>query len=350
MIVLMCLWWVKSAEASGLQVVEGLVHDFGLQESTGARQVLEHEFSLSNSSPRAVKIVSARRSCACSSYVLGKEELQPGEKTSLRMTLDITGYLGPRGAQLAMLARSKDQSEETITLSLRAFPRKSAVLLPARLSLQAHPGETVTGVVQVVVTMAGEVPFETAGIRSSHEWVEGWEANSQMMDPEWKVVAMGQSPMDTEMRQVRRQDVQYMIKVKMPDEWGHHSASIEVTPSTNLYGTITIPIHVISRQAIEAVPPCLYLGNVQSDSPIERSLILKSTETNQTFRVKKLRCRGASNMSQKSRSASDQKLVIAFHPAELGLGVIKESLAIETTLDDGTHQTVEVPVYGFRRK
>ena len=73
-------------------VLDAESHHFG-QIRAGAK--VAHRFKVTNAGDAGLRIVRVNPSCGCTSTVVGREVLEPGEGTELEVVLDTAGYQGP---------------------------------------------------------------------------------------------------------------------------------------------------------------------------------------------------------------------------------------------------------------
>ncbi len=67
-------------------------HDFG-RIRAGAK--VAHRFRITNAGDAPLRILRVNASCGCTSTVVGRDTLGPGEGTELEVVLDASGYRGP---------------------------------------------------------------------------------------------------------------------------------------------------------------------------------------------------------------------------------------------------------------
>jgi hypothetical protein len=96
-------------------VPDRLSHDFG-QLAPGTRAT--HRFLLRNAGGAPLTIAKVVPSCGCTSSVVGKTLLAPGESTALDVTFDTTGLRGP--AQKSVQVLSDDPANPSLALAFQA--------------------------------------------------------------------------------------------------------------------------------------------------------------------------------------------------------------------------------------
>ena len=90
-------------------------YDFG-QLAPGTRAT--HRFTLRNAGGSDLTITKVAASCGCTSSVVGRSTLAPGEETGLDVTFDTTGLQGP--AQKSVQVLSNDPATPSFALSFQA--------------------------------------------------------------------------------------------------------------------------------------------------------------------------------------------------------------------------------------
>jgi len=104
-----------AAPASPRLVLDATTHAFGTV-ARGVRVV--HRFKVTNGGSAPLRILRLNASCGCTSTVLGRKELAPGEATELEVTFNTDGFHGPVRKTLEVL--SDDPVEPSRTLTLEA--------------------------------------------------------------------------------------------------------------------------------------------------------------------------------------------------------------------------------------
>lgn len=79
------------AERAAEAVTDPYVWDFGTAK---AGDVLEHEFTFTNSFGKDMRIKETTTSCGCTVSEIKKKDLKPGESTVLSVRFDTKGYSG----------------------------------------------------------------------------------------------------------------------------------------------------------------------------------------------------------------------------------------------------------------
>jgi hypothetical protein len=102
--------------------------DFG---SVPRGTILTHQFRLTNSFQQPLHVASLRTSCGCATATLGREDLNPGEKTVLQVAIDTRKYSGPRQFTIHVLFDRPVLEEVRVTVN--ATSREDITLTPGQI-------------------------------------------------------------------------------------------------------------------------------------------------------------------------------------------------------------------------
>jgi hypothetical protein len=147
-------------------------HDFG---KIGIDRKVSYRFKVTNTGQATLNITRLNPSCGCTSTVLGKWSLAPGESTEVEASFDPRGFRGPVHKSIQVL--SDDPANGAITLSFEAdvtqdiMPSTSTVFFydltrtaskKASVRLVSGNGQPV----QVKETKAPGAPYLSAVVKS----------------------------------------------------------------------------------------------------------------------------------------------------------------------------------------
>lgn len=96
-----------------LKVVPGLNIDFGKIEQG---KVATKHLMLKNTGNQSLTLGKIDVSCGCTGTVLSKKDLKPGDTTSLRITFNSTGFLGPVHKSLTINSNSAGTPQTVVDL------------------------------------------------------------------------------------------------------------------------------------------------------------------------------------------------------------------------------------------
>jgi hypothetical protein len=159
---------------------DALHHDFG--KITGETKVT-HRFKVTNQGKAYLNITRLNPSCGCTSTVLGKWSLAPGESTEIEATFNPVGFRGLSRKSIQVVSDDPINPTQTLTFEadvvreimpstesvffqdvVRSTPRKASV------KLESGSGSPV----RVTEARAGDAPWLTATSRADGKdaWVD----------------------------------------------------------------------------------------------------------------------------------------------------------------------------------
>ena len=141
--------------------------DFG---SVPHGQVLTHPFVIKNTTGQTVTISGVRVSCnVCTSAVVNKGQLRPGEETTVSVRMDSGKFLGVKTVYV-YVSFSKPQYAE-VQLWIQANSRTDVNLTPDNLTFgQIHHGDAPSKTMSI--TFYGGVPSEITEVKGESDYVQ----------------------------------------------------------------------------------------------------------------------------------------------------------------------------------
>jgi hypothetical protein len=103
--------------------LDALQHDFG--KVPGA-SVVSHRFKVTNAGDAPLTISRLNPSCGCTSTVVGRETLAPGESTELEVTFNSAGALGPVLKSVQVVSDDPELPIRTLTFTADVLPEVKA--------------------------------------------------------------------------------------------------------------------------------------------------------------------------------------------------------------------------------
>ena len=119
--------WVQGASWADA-MFEELSKDFG---SVPRGPALTHYFRVTNNTAQAVTIGKVRVSCGCTSAVVLKNQLQPGEQTFVQAQMDTTRFVGIKNVTIYVQIISP--ASEEVRLWVQANGRNDFAVSPDTL-------------------------------------------------------------------------------------------------------------------------------------------------------------------------------------------------------------------------
>jgi len=118
------------APSAGKPKIEAVdpVFDFG--EKSNIEKV-EHEFTIKNTGDALLQISRVTTSCGCTVAQPEKKELQPGESTVVKATLNLAGRVGPLTKTITVFSNDPDNPQ--LTLEFKGVVKSLIAIEPDRL-------------------------------------------------------------------------------------------------------------------------------------------------------------------------------------------------------------------------
>lgn len=159
---------------------DSLHHDFG---KIGGDSKVTHRFKVSNQGKATLNITRLNPSCGCTSTVLGKWSLAPGESTEVEVTFNPAGFRGLSRKSIQVISDDPQIPTQTLTFEaevvreimpstesiffqdvVRSAPRKASV------KLESGNGKPV----QITDVKAGNAPWLAMSTRQAGQdaWVD----------------------------------------------------------------------------------------------------------------------------------------------------------------------------------
>jgi hypothetical protein len=124
---LLALWVpaivLAQAPARPRIVLESLAYDFG---PLAPNATATHRFKVSNAGGAPLTIAKLNPSCGCTSTVLGKKTLAPGESTELEVTFSAAGSIGPTRKSIQVVSNDPQRPVLDLTFTADVSPAVKA--------------------------------------------------------------------------------------------------------------------------------------------------------------------------------------------------------------------------------
>jgi len=119
-----------SAAGEPKAVVDSLEFDFGVLDE---HAVGEHQFVIRNEGTAPLRLEEGSTTCRCTSSLVGRREIRPGEETVVTVKFDLKGYSGPYSQSVTIL--TNDRRNPRIVLSVRGKVTKAVQAIPSEIVL-----------------------------------------------------------------------------------------------------------------------------------------------------------------------------------------------------------------------
>ncbi len=248
----LCAARPASAASWADQLFQELSKDFG---SVPRGPTLQHSFLLRNTTASVVQIANVRVSCGCITASAVKTVLQPGEETSLAVSMDTTRFTGAKTVTIYVLF---DQPRvEEARLLVRAYGRDDVSITPDTLTFgQINRGGSPTSTVRV--TFLGNGLTQVVSAQAESNYVQA------------------------SVREVTRQgtEVAYELTAKLRSDTpvGKWYTDIWVRTNNEAMPRVRVPLTVEIESALSVNPAAVTLGEVKVGGEAERKVIVRGVK------------------------------------------------------------------------
>jgi len=234
------------------QLFQELSKDFG---SVPRGPTLQHSFLLRNTTDSIVVIGNVRVSCGCVTASALKTVLQPGEETSIAVSMDTTRFTGPKTVTI-YVPFEQPRVEET-RLSVQANGRDDVSILPDTLAFgQISRGSSPTSTVRVTFLGNGLTQIVSAQAESNY--------------------------VQASVREVTRQgtEVAYEVTAKLRGDApvGKWYTDIWLRSSDEGRARVRVPLTVEIEASLSVNPPAVTLGDIKVGGEAERKVIVRGVK------------------------------------------------------------------------
>lgn len=117
--IFLTLGFFRSMTGPLIKISPAITHDFG---DFPANEEKSCRFSVLNGGNQLLEITKVRHTCGCSSAIMDKMILKPGEKTSLTVRILKETIAGPFSKAIFIHSNAKNNRIQMVTLSGRSIP------------------------------------------------------------------------------------------------------------------------------------------------------------------------------------------------------------------------------------
>lgn len=200
---------------------------------------LEHSFRLKNTGSMPLRILQHEPSCGCTTILLTKSEIQPGQSCDLFTKVNWTGRVGPQIAHVRVVTDSHASAE--IMLTLRATIAVPITISPARINFgDLNINETAERTVEIAAGRSTK-PFKILGVKCSDPRISVIRTNAKRVEP----IAGGPGKFNVKFSSSRsgREEIRVIF-----------STDLEEFPE------LTMNVAANVQSSIRADPPALFLS------------------------------------------------------------------------------------------
>ncbi|HXG12442.1 MAG TPA: DUF1573 domain-containing protein [Gemmataceae bacterium] len=306
LVLLMGLCTTAPAAASWADALfDEVSKDFG---SVPRGPALTHPFRLVNKTKSPVTIHSLRTSCGCVSASALKHNLQPGEETSVIVTMDTRRFTGIKTVTVYVQFSQPTWAE--VRLWVQANSREDITVSPDTLAFgHVKRGSRPTAV--ATVTFLGDGAARIVDVTSDSRYIQ------------------------TKLQELQRHEaeVSYQLTVLLHADApaGKWYADIWLQTNNPAVPRIRVPLTVEIDSPLSVSPATVSLGQIRLGTTAERKVIVRGT---QPFRITAVE--GTDKQLTVRDSTADRKpvhvLTITFRPDRPGN--LDRTLRVRTDLED----------------
>jgi Protein of unknown function (DUF1573) len=279
--------------------------------------ILEHKIKITNTTPQIVTITNARVSCGCVAATIPQAVLQPGQSTTVNLTMDTKRFLGQK--QVTVYIQFGNPREE-VTLLVSANRNDSFTKSGEAISIgQVRKGQSGTSA--LTVTMRNDASFQIVGANSNTDFVK------------------------PEFRQIKRDHAEtvYEISATMKPglDVGVWATDVVFLTSNGTTPTLRFPVYAEVVAPITVTPSTVQFPAVKIGDKKEMSVVVKGDKP---FKI--VDVTGGDSLISAKAESTDSKLAhivrLVFQPSAAG-DMAKE---ITVVTDSGSMGKVTIPVRG----
>src|SRR6266542_2795770 len=231
------------------QMFQELSKDFG---SVPRGPTLQHSFPLRNNTGSAVQIANVRVSCSCTTAYAVKTFLQPGEETTIAVSMDTTRFTGVKTVTLYVLFDQPHGDE--VRLWIRANARDDVSITPDTLAFgQISRGNTPTATTRVTFLGNGSTQIVDTQAESNYVQPSVRELQRQGSEAVYEVTA----------------------KLRADAPVGKWYTDIWLRTNDESIPRVRVPLTVEIESSLSVNPPAVTLGEVKLGGETERKVIVR---------------------------------------------------------------------------
>jgi hypothetical protein len=304
--------------APRLQLLED-AYNFGV---VNQGEVVKKEFVLKNTGDQSLRIDRIVPACGCTVSTLEKNELAPGDQTSIQVALDTSGFSGAKIKTVRIYSNDPDQITKLI--SLRGDIQPEVIVDPPRLNFgqivndnKASSGDSQT----INIKIRGDSNASLGKVLTRSRWL--------------KVNVTK----DTEKEKVIEVKLDSNVKV------GEFRDRIVVEVKNSKQSTVNVPVYASIVPTIQIKPSIISFGIVQGKEPLTREVRVgsrgKSKITIDTVKLDHPAL--TANIVKADNTKGDAKIKITIDPSMVKKD-LKSVVKVEITEQGGVQSEVPIAV------
>ncbi len=310
-----------ASEAKPAMDVPEKIKDFGVVTKG---EKIRAAFEVRNTGTAPLEISQVRPTCGCTVADFDRV-IPPGGKGKVVAEVDTTDFTGP--ISKAILVYTNDPATPATTLVVKADVQAFIEVLPRGLVrfnvLQGEPAEEKVILVpsqpvdfKVLAVDTGAAPV-TAGFRK----LQGSELVEGRNQPQWEVT--------------------FKVPANAPDGPINHKVTVKTTAEKS--PNVVISLVGVVRPIVQVLPANVDLGQVPSDAPVGRTLLLINNRPNHDLQINRAQVTSDLFTTEVTPLQPGQRYQVAVTlKAGAPKGAHNAALVVET--NDPTRSRIEVPV------
>ena len=251
---------IPAQKATQLVPVELRSHDFG----TVARSAkTEHRFPITNIYQQPMQISSVRASCGCTTPIIEKQVLQPGETGSILARFNTGTHTGQKKATLTVSITSPVFTE--LQLNVQGYIRSDIVFNPVEVNF-GTVGEGAGKSLDVDLAYAGRSDWQVLNITAAEPFLK------------------------PSIQEVSRKNgqVAYKISVELLGNAPAGNLQTQLTLQTNDNRLTKVPLAVsaIVQSNLEVSPQQLALGELKAGETVQQRFLVRGVKPFRILEIK----------------------------------------------------------------
>ena len=293
-------------------------HDF---EAVNEGEKLTYTFSYTNLGSEILDL-KARSSCTCTATLVSGNRISFGERGEIKIEFDTTGKQGVTKQSVYVI--TNDPTNKYVTLTITATVEQCVKTIPEKLWLDTiSVGQKIERKIQIV--HAQNKNFKIKSI----ETPEGIEAKVLLPDNS-------------------NNSIPLLLTIDSGNSAGKYNKKIVIHTNDIRQSDIIIPVDGYVLSDISATPPAFYFGEISSDTPAVRDVIVSPSQKHDLKSISvKSTIKGISFHVEPVDNGSKYKITAKLTPQDT-MNTIKEDVAIY--INDNKDHVLEIPLFAIIRK
>jgi hypothetical protein len=237
----------------GATWAESMFQDLSKDFSSVPRgPMLVYDYRITNNTKETLRISGVRVSCGCVSAAAQKNELKPGEETSVHATMDTNRFIGIKTVYI-YVTFTQPRYEE-VRLWIQANARTDVSVSPDTFALgQIKRGNGATG--NISLTYYGGNGFKITDVTAETNYIQ----------PTFKEIKRGEADVSYQLTATLRADAPV----------GHWYTDVWVKTNNAAMPKIRVPLNVDIESPLSVNPSTVVLGDVKAGGEAERKVIVR---------------------------------------------------------------------------